>query len=69
MLEQFEDPATGQARLRPQAADGAVNEETLLRALTDEGVVITAVRQTAPTLDDVYSHLNPSVVRDEKPKR
>lgn len=59
LLEQFEDLATGQVRLKPVTAAGAapLDEAALRRALAAEGVIVTALRPAPPTLDDVYVQL------------
>lgn len=57
LRERFEDLVTGQARLRPHWDSDSGDEEELRRMLEAEGVVVTAIRQVKPTLDDVYFHL------------
>ena len=57
VLAQFEDVATGAARLRPKWANGAADPDGLRQALESEGVRVTAVANVPPTLDDVYFSL------------
>ena len=54
VLAQFEDVATGAARLRPKWANGHADPLALRQALEAEGVRITAIERVPPTLDDVY---------------
>jgi ABC-2 type transport system ATP-binding protein len=71
VLAQFEDVATGTARLRPKWANGAgfprsgtgsplrgtADPELFRQALESEGVRVTALATVPPTLDDVYFSL------------
>ncbi|HEY3081936.1 MAG TPA: ABC transporter ATP-binding protein [Chloroflexota bacterium] len=57
VLAQFEDVATGAARLRPKWPNGAADPEAFRQALESEGVRVTALATVPPTLDDVYFSL------------